>query len=104
MPEGTVQDTQERATEFKDKSIYFIQAIDTTNNEIKLEETKGAGAITLDTDGTLYGTNTWIAKLSDQDFSYGTFTRTASANPRTHEIVGNTDVMYLKHMMILDCK
>ena len=91
MPEGTVQYTKERANEFKDKSIYFIQAIDTTNNEIKLEETKGAGAITLDTDGTLYGTNTWIAKLSDQDFSYGTFTRTASANPRTHEIVGNTD-------------
>ena len=92
IPEGTVQDSQSRSTEFKDKSIYFIQAIDTSSNEIKLEETSGAGAITLDTDGTLYGASTWIAKLSDQDFSYGTFLRGASgSNDRTHEIVGNVD-------------
>jgi len=93
IPEGTVQEsTGSRPTEFKDKSIYFIQAIDTANNEIKLEETSGAGAITLDSNGTLYGTNTWIAKLSDQDFSYGTFLRGASgSNDRTHEIVGNVD-------------
>lgn len=92
IPEGTIQEsTGSRPTELKDKSIYFIQAIDTANNEIKLEETSGAGAITLDSDGTLYGTNTWIAKLSDQDFSYGTFTRNAASNDRTHEIVGNVD-------------
>ena len=91
IPQGTVQDSQGRATEFKDKSIYFIQAIDTASNEIKLEETSGAGAITLTDDGTLYGTNTWIGKLSDQNFSYGTFTRNATANDRTHEIVGNVD-------------
>tara|TARA_R110002020_G_C16169425_1_gene763965 strand:- start:418 stop:1110 length:693 start_codon:yes stop_codon:yes gene_type:complete len=91
MPQGTIQDTQGRATEFKDKSVYFIQAIDTASNEIKLEETKGAGAITLADDGTLYGKDTWIAKVSDQDFSYGTFKRNASANPRTHEIIGNVD-------------
>ena len=92
IPEGTIQEsTGSRPTELKDKSIYFIQAIDTANNEIKLEETSGAGAITLDSDGTLYGTNTWIAKLSDQDFSYGTFTRNAASNDRTHEIVRNVD-------------
>ena len=92
MPQGTVQDSQSRPTEFKDKSIYFIQAIDTASNEIKLEETSGAGAITLTDDGTLYGANTWIAKLSDQNFSYGTFLRGASgSNDRTHEIVGNVD-------------
>tara|TARA_R110002020_G_scaffold144946_1_gene318174 strand:- start:20963 stop:21676 length:714 start_codon:yes stop_codon:yes gene_type:complete len=91
MPEGTIQEASSRPTEFKDKSIYFIQAIDTASNEVILEETSGAGAITLDSDGTLYGTNTWIAKLSDQDFSYGTFTRNASTNDRTHEIVGNVD-------------
>jgi len=91
MPGGTVQDSEGRSTELKDKSIYFIQAIDTASNEIKLEETSGAGAITIADDGTLYGANTWIAKLSDQDFSYGTFTRNASANDRTHEIVGNVD-------------
>jgi len=91
IPQGTVQDSQGRATEFKDKSIYFIQAIDTASNEIKLEETSGAGAITLTDDGTLYGTNTWIGKLSDQNFSYGTFTRNATANDKTHEIVGNVD-------------
>jgi len=92
MPQGTVQESGvNRPTEFKDKSIYFIQAIDTSSNEIKLEETSGAGAITLTDDGTLYGTNTWIAKLSDQDFSYGTFTRNAASNDKTHEIVGNVD-------------
>ena len=92
MPEGTVQDTEERATELKDKSIYFIQAIDTASNEVILEETKGAGAITFESAGTLYGANTWIGKVSDQDFSYGTFTRGASgSNDRTHEIVGNVD-------------
>lgn len=91
MPQGTVQDTQGRATEFKDKSIYFIQAIDSSSYEIKLEETKGAGAITLTDSGTAYGDNTWIAKVSDQDFSHGTFTRTGSANARTHEIIGNVD-------------
>ena len=91
MPLGTLQDSEGRPTEFKDKSIYFIQAIDTASNEIKLEETSGAGVITLSDDGTLYGANTWIAKLSDQDYSYGTFTRNASANDRTHQIVGNVD-------------
>ena len=92
IPQGTVQDSQSRSTEFKDKSIYFIQAIDTSSHEVILEETSGAGAITLSDDGTLYGANTYIARLSDQDFSYGTFLRGASgSNDRTHEIVGNVD-------------
>ena len=91
IPLGTVKDSEGRPTEFKDDSVYFIQAIDTSSNEIILEETSGAGAITLANDGTLYGDKTWIAKVSDQDFSYGTFTRTGSANPRTHEIIGNVD-------------
>ena len=91
IPLGTVKDSEGRPTEFKDDSIYFIQAIDTGSNEVKLEETKGAGAITLDNAGTTYGDKTWIAKVSDQDFSYGTFQRTASANSRTHEIIGNVD-------------
>jgi len=90
MPLGTVQDGEGRATEFKDKSIYFIQAIDTTNNQIKIEETLGAGAITLSDDGTLYGVNSFFAKV-DANFSFGTFTRNASSNDRTHEIVGNVD-------------
>ena len=92
MPLGTIQDSEGRPTEFKDDSVYFIQAIDTSSNEIILEETSGAGAITLDNDGTLYGDKTWIAKVSDQDYSYGTFTRGASGtNDRTHEIIGNVD-------------
>jgi len=91
IPLGTVVDGEGRSTELKDDSIYFIQAIDTGSNEVILEETKGAGAITLANDGTLYGENTWIAKVADQDFSYGTFTRNASANDRTHEIIGNVD-------------
>ena len=91
IPLGTVKDSEGRPTEFKDDSIYFIQAIDTGSNEVKLEETKGAGAITLDDGGTTYGDKTWSAKVSDQDFSYGTFTRNASANDRTHEIIGNVD-------------
>jgi len=90
IPLGTVKDSEGRPTEFKDKSIYFIQAI--ASNEVILEETSGAGAITLDDVGTLYGANTWIAKLSDQDYSYGTFTRGASgSNDRTHEIAGAVD-------------
>ena len=92
IPEGTIQDTEERATEFKDDSIYFIQAIDTGSNEVTLSESSTGGAITLTNDGTLYGKNTWIAKVSDQDFSYGTFTRDASgSSDRTHEIIGNVD-------------
>tara|TARA_R110000765_G_scaffold34058_4_gene77477 strand:- start:3673 stop:4392 length:720 start_codon:yes stop_codon:yes gene_type:complete len=91
IPLGTVKDSQGRPTEFKDSSIYFIQAIDSASYEVKLEETSGAGVITLDDVGTLYGAKTWIAKLSDQNFSHGTFTRNASANDRTHEIVGNVD-------------
>ena len=90
MPQGTVQDSEGRATEFKDKSLYFIQAIDTANNQIKLEESVGAGAITLSDDGTLYGVNSYIAKV-DKAISFGTFTRNASANDKTHEIVGNVD-------------
>lgn len=91
LPTGSVVDSEGRSTEFKDKSIYFIQAIDTSSNEVKLEETSGAGAITLANDGTLYGANTYIGKLSDQQYSYGTFTRNATANDRTHEIVGAVD-------------
>ena len=91
IPLGTVKDSEGRPTEFKDSSIYFIQAIDSASYEVKLEETSGAGVITLDDVGTLYGAKTWIAKLSDQNFSHGTFTRNASANDRTHEIVGNVD-------------
>jgi len=91
MPTGSIVDSEGRSTEFKDKSIYFIQAIDTASYEVILEETSGAGAITIANDGTLYGVNTWIGKLSDQDYSYGTFTRNASANDRTHEIAGAVD-------------
>lgn len=90
IPQGTVQDSEGRATEFKDKSVYFIQAIDTGTYQIKLEEEVGAGAITLSDDGTLYGVNTYIAKI-DKAFSFGTFTRNASANDKTHEILGNVD-------------
>lgn len=91
MPQGTVQDTEGRATEFKDKSIYFVQATTSSDYTFTLEETVGAGAITLTDDGTLYGDNTWVAKVSDQSFSYGTFTRNASANDKTHEIAGAVD-------------
>ena len=92
LPLGSVtSSTGTRPTEFKDKSIYFIQAIDTASYEVKLEETSGAGVITLSDVGTLYGANTWIGKLSDQDYSYGTFTRNASANDKTHEIAGAVD-------------
>jgi hypothetical protein len=92
LPQGTVQESGvNRPTEFKDKTIYFIQAIDTASNEVKLEESLGAGAITIDDDGTLNGKDSWIAKVSDQDFSYGTFTRNAASNDRTHEISGNVD-------------
>ena len=35
IPLGTIQDDEGRPTEFKDDSIYFIQAIDTASNEIK---------------------------------------------------------------------
>ena len=92
LPQGTVQESGvNRPTEFKDKTIYFIQAIDTASNEVKLEETLGAGAITISDDGTLYGKDSWIAKVSDQDFSYGTFTRNAASNDKTHEISGNVD-------------
>ena len=90
IPLGTVQDSEGRATEFKDKSVYFVQAIDTTNNQIKIEETVGAGAITLSDDGTLYGVNSFFAKI-DLGLSHGVFTRNASANDRTHEIIGNVD-------------
>ena len=92
MPAGSVtSSTGTRPTELKDKSVYFIQAIDTANNQIKLEETSGAGAITLGDDGTLYGANTYIARLSDQNFSYGTFARSTGSNIKTHEIIGNVD-------------
>lgn len=91
IPLGTIKDSEGRPTEFKDSSIYFIQAIDSSSNEIILEETSGAGAITLDNNGALYGAKTWIGKLSDQDYSYGTFTRNASANDKTHEIAGSVD-------------
>ena len=91
MPTSSSVDSEGRSTDFKDKSIYWIQAIDTASNEIKLEEQSGAGAIAIANDGTLYGLNTYIAKLSDQDYSYGQFTRNASANDKTHEIAGNVD-------------
>lgn len=92
LPQGTIQSsTGSRPTELKDKSVYFIQAIDTASNEVKLEETSGAGAITLSDDGTLYGASTYIARLSDQDFSYGTFARSTGSNIKTHEIIGNVD-------------
>ena len=90
MPQGTLQDSEGRATEFKDKSLYFIQAIDTANNQIKLEEQVGDGAITLSDDGTLYGVNSFFAKV-DKSFDFGNFSRSASANSRTHEIIGNVD-------------
>ena len=90
IPQGTVQDSEGRATELKDQSIYFVAAKG-SSNQISIEEQSGAGAITLSDDGTLYGNDTYFAKLSDQNFSYGTFTRNASANDRTHEIAGSTD-------------
>ena len=37
IPLGTVKDSEGRPTEFKDSSIYFIQAIDTASNEFKLK-------------------------------------------------------------------
>ena len=92
MPVGTIQEsTNARPTEFKDKSIYFIQSIDVNSRQFTLEESVGAGTITLSDDGTLYGVDTWIAKVSDQSFSYGTFKRNCSSNDRTHEIVGAVD-------------
>jgi len=91
MPVGTVQDSEGRATEFKDSSIYFIQAIDTASNEVILEEFVGAGAIGINDNGTVYGNDTWIAKVSDQGFSYGVFTRNATANDKAHEIAGHVD-------------
>tara|TARA_Y100001937_G_scaffold125595_1_gene192749 strand:- start:985 stop:1701 length:717 start_codon:yes stop_codon:yes gene_type:complete len=90
IPQGTIQDSEGRATELKDQSIYFVQAKG-SSNKITIEEQVGAGGITISDDGTLYGNNTYFAKLSDQNFSYGTFTRNASANDRTHEIAGSTD-------------
>ena len=91
MPTSSSVDSEGRSTDFKDKSIYWIQAIDTASNEIKLEEQSGAGAIAIANDGTLYGLNTYIAKLSDQDYSYGQFTRNASANDTKMEIAGTVD-------------
>ena len=92
MAQGTVQSsTGSRPTELKDKSVYFIQAIDTAHKEVKLEETSGAGVITLTDAGTFYGDNTYIARLSDQNFSYGTFKRSTGSNIKTHEIIGNVD-------------
>tara|TARA_Y100001963_G_scaffold138566_1_gene203513 strand:+ start:3245 stop:3964 length:720 start_codon:yes stop_codon:yes gene_type:complete len=91
MPTSSSVDSEGRSTDFKDKSIYWIQAIDTASNEVKLEEQFGAGAIAIANDGTLYGTNTYIAKLSDQDYSYGQFTRNASANDTKMEIAGSVD-------------
>ena len=90
IPQGTVQDSEGRATELKDQSIYFVAAKG-SSNQISIEEQSGAGAITLSDDGTLYGNDTYFAKLSDQNFSYGTFTRNASANDKTHEIAGSVD-------------
>ena len=90
MPQGTVQDSEGRATELKDQSIYFVQAKG-SSNQITIEEVVGAGAITLSDDGTLYGNDTYFARLSDQNFSYGQFTRNASANDKEHEIAGNVD-------------
>ena len=91
MPTSSSVDSEGRSTDFKDKSIYYIQAIDTASNEVKLEEQSGAGAIAIANDGTLYGLNTYIAKLSDQDYSYGQFTRNASANDTKMEIAGAVD-------------
>ena len=91
MPTSSSVDSEGRSTDFKDKSIYWIQAIDTASNEVKLEEQSGAGAIAIANDGTLYGLNTYIAKLSDQDYSYGQFTRNASANDTKMDIVGAVD-------------
>ena len=91
MPTSASVDSEGRSTDFKDKSIYWIQAIDTATNEVKLEEQSGAGAIAIANNGTLYGKNTYIAKLSDQDYSYGQFTRNASANDTKMEIAGSVD-------------
>ena len=91
MPTSSSVDSEGRSTDFKDKSIYWIQAIDTATNEVKLEEQSGAGAIAIANNGTLYGKNTYIAKLSDQDYSYGQFTRNASANDTKMEIAGSVD-------------
>ena len=79
IPQGTIQDSEGRATELKDQSIYFVQAKG-SSNKITIEEQVGAGGITISDDGTLYGNDTYFAKLSDQNFSYGQFTRNASAN------------------------
>tara|TARA_R100000329_G_scaffold117006_2_gene96313 strand:+ start:104 stop:829 length:726 start_codon:yes stop_codon:yes gene_type:complete len=89
LPLGTVQDSEGRPTELKDKTIYFIESLIATDT-VTLEESVGAGAITITNTGTVT-TNSYIAKVSDQSFSYGTFTRNASANDRTHEIGGSVD-------------
>ena len=91
MPTSSSVDTEGRGTDWKDKSVYWIQAIDTASYEVKLEEQYGAGAIAIANDGTLYGTNTYIAKLSNQDYSYGQFTRNATANDTKMEIAGSVD-------------
>jgi len=94
LPQGTVQDGEGRATELKDKSIYFVASIDTATNEITIEESVGIGAITLDDDGTLYGLDTYFARIPEpyqKNNPHGEFSRNASANDRTHHIVGATD-------------
>jgi len=91
MPTSSSVDSEGRGTDWKDKSVYWVQAIDTASYEIKLEEQSGAGAIAIANDGTLYGANTYIAKLSNQDYSYGQFTRNATANDTKMEIAGAVD-------------
>ena len=97
MPTSSSVDSEGRGTDWKDHAVYWVQAIDTTNNQIKLEEQPGAGAIALANDGTIYtaqtGTNggTWIAKIQDDNFSHGQFTRNASANDVKMEISGRVD-------------
>ena len=89
LPLGTVQDSEGRPTELKDKTIYFVESLISTDT-ITLEESIGAGAITITNAGTV-GSKSYIAKVCDQDLSYGTFSRNASANDRTHEIGSQVD-------------
>lgn len=89
LPLGTIKDSEGRPTELKDKTIYFIESLVATDS-VTLTESLGGGAIEIDNIGTVT-TESYIAKVCDQGFSHGQFTRNASANDRTHEIGGSVD-------------
>jgi hypothetical protein len=89
IPLGTVKDSEGRPTELKDKTIYFIESL-SGSDSVTLTESLGGGVIEIDDTGSA-GSDSYIAKVCDQGFSYGQFTRNASANDRTHEIGGSVD-------------